>query len=65
MIKQNESSNDRVIRVILAILFFALGFFGFSGVWQIVFYALSAVMVVTAATGFCALYALLGFNTKK
>jgi len=65
MIKQNESSSDRVVRVILAAIFFALGFFGLSGAWQIIFYVLSAVMIVTAATGFCALYALFGVSTKK
>ena len=65
MIKQNESSNDRIIRAILAVIFFGLGFFGFSGVWQIIFYVLSAVMIVTAITGFCALYAIFGINTKK
>jgi hypothetical protein len=36
---------------------------GWTGVWAIVALAIAAVMFVTAAVGFCPLYALLGFDT--
>jgi len=62
---KNESNLDRVIRVILAVVFFGVGYYFFGTVGMYIFYVLSLVMFVTAITGFCGLYKLFGIKTKK
>jgi hypothetical protein len=62
---KNESSLDRIIRAVLAVVFFILGYSVFTGVLSIVAYVLAIVMLITAATGFCLLYKLFGINTDK
>jgi hypothetical protein len=64
--KTNESSLDRIIRVILGIVLLALYFAGtVTGVMGIVFIVLGAVSLLTGVVGFCPLYALLKFRTNK
>ncbi|MFA5130868.1 MAG: DUF2892 domain-containing protein [Patescibacteria group bacterium] len=62
---QNENATDRWVRVILGIIFLLLAYFQLTGTWRIVFYVLGIIALVTALTGFCALYKLLGINTNK
>ena len=59
---KNESSTDRIIRVIAAVVIFIIALFT-TGIIQIVLYVLAAIMLFTAITGFCLLYKLLGINT--
>ncbi len=60
----NEGTVDRVIRVLLGL---GLGYLAYQGVggaagtW--IFGVLGAVAFITGATGFCALYRLLGVRT--
>jgi hypothetical protein len=61
--KLNESNLDRLVRLVLAIVFFVLAFTTLGGVWAIVSGVLGVVMLATAAIGFCPLYALFGINT--
>ncbi|MDX2005548.1 MAG: DUF2892 domain-containing protein [Meiothermus sp.] len=61
--KLNESNTDRIIRVVLAVVFFVLAFGPLSGIWAVVAGVLGVVMLGTAAVGFCPLYALFGINT--
>jgi uncharacterized membrane protein len=63
MIKQNESSTDRMIRVIIGIVALAAGLFWFTGIAQIISYVVSAIALITGIIGFCGLYALLGIST--
>ena len=63
--KVNTGTIDRVVRVGLAVVLGAAGYFGTSGVWSIVLYGLAAVMLVTAAVGTCPLYIPFGINTAK
>jgi hypothetical protein len=65
MIKQNENLTDRLLRGLLATLLLVGGYYWFGGVLQIIFYVLGAVLLFTAVTGFCALYTILGVDTKK
>lgn len=65
MFKKNEGVIDRLIRVILAEVFFLLAWFWFGGVAQIVFYILGFMMLITAIMGFCGLYKIFGFSTNK
>ena len=64
--KTNEGTVDRVIRVILGVVLVALGLFGVvSGTLMYVFYALAAILIITAAIGFCPLWAIFKINTAK
>jgi Na+(H+)/acetate symporter ActP len=64
--KVNESNADRIIRAVLGIILLFLGFGGMlAGTWAIVAEVLGAIMLLTAAIGFCPLYTLFKFSTKK
>jgi uncharacterized membrane protein HdeD (DUF308 family) len=65
MLKQNESSTDRVIRIVIGIVALLAGLFLFSGIMQIVAYVIGAVALITGIIGFCGLYAVLGISTKQ
>ncbi|MFN8146737.1 MAG: DUF2892 domain-containing protein [Candidatus Nanopelagicales bacterium] len=62
--KRNESSLDRVIRVVIAAA--AVGgavLVGASSIVGIVLLVVAAVMLVTAAIGWCPLYSLFGISS--
>jgi hypothetical protein len=64
--KTNESSLDRIIRVIAGIILAVLYFTGMvTGSLGIIFIILGAVALLTGLVGFCPLYALLKINTHK
>mgnify|MGYP003936310995 CR=1 FL=1 len=58
-------SADRIVRIALAIVLAALGFFALTGVLQIVAFVLAVVFLATSAIGFCPLYAPFKFSTLK
>ena len=62
----NTSGVDRIIRVVIAIAA-VIGAFavGASSVLGIILFVVAAIMLVTAAVGFCPLYRLFGLSTKK
>jgi len=64
-IQRNENTIDRLLRVLVAEVFFLAAYFWFGGVVSIVLYVLGAIMLITAITGFCGLYMLLGINTLQ
>lgn len=62
--KKNMGSPDRIIRVLLAIVFVVLYFTGtVTGTWGILLLVLGAVFILTSVVGMCPLYAMLGMNT--
>jgi membrane protein YdbS with pleckstrin-like domain len=63
---RNESGIDRVIRLIIAIAA-VIGAFaiGFSSFWAWLLIVVAAIMVVTAAVGFCPLYRIFGLSTSR
>ncbi|MDQ7814395.1 MAG: DUF2892 domain-containing protein [Patescibacteria group bacterium] len=61
----NESLLDRVLRVILAETSLILGLFWLSGLWQILAYAIAAAAFFAAISGFCWLYRVFGWDTRK
>ncbi len=64
--KTNESTLDRIIRVIVGIALLTLSFTGtFTGGLGIVFIVIGAVLLLTGVVGFCPLYALLKLSTHK
>lgn len=64
-ITPNEGTMDRMVRIVIAEIFFLLAFFWFSGALQVVLYVLGAGMLVTALSGFCGLYKILGADTTS
>jgi len=60
---KNEGVKDRFIRLLLAELFFMVAYFWVGGIWQFIFYFIGAVSLITAVTGFCALYKILGIQS--
>ncbi len=64
--KANESSLDRIIRVVVGVVLVVLAYLGtFTGTWQWVAYIVGAILLLTGVAGFCPLYVLLRFQTKK
>jgi hypothetical protein len=58
--KCNVGKRDKIIRVIIAVLFFAVGLI-FKSWWGL----LGVIPLVTAVTGFCGFYVPLKINTLK
>jgi hypothetical protein len=64
--KKNMGTIDKVIRILIAIVFVALYFTNVvTGVWGIILLVLAAVFVATSLVSFCPLYLPFGFNTDK
>jgi hypothetical protein len=64
--KKNMGSADKIVRVILALVFAALYFTGtVTGVIGYVLLALGGVFVLTSFVSFCPLYAPFGLSTCK
>lgn len=62
--KKNVGSTDKIIRILLAIVFAALFFTGtVTGILGYVLLALGAIFVLTSLVGFCPIYAVLGMST--
>jgi hypothetical protein len=66
MLKLNEANWDRIARVVIGIILLFLGLTGAAaGVVGIVLDIVGAVLVLTGLVGFCPLYFLTKFSTKK
>ena len=63
--KPNEGPIDRIIRAIVAAAIAAGSYYFLSGALEIIGYVVAVILLVTAATGFCGIYKLLGINTCK
>ena len=62
----NESSIDRIIRLVIGIAALVGAFaVGFGSVGGIILAVVGVVMLVTAAVGFCPLYRVFGISTCK
>ena len=62
--KKNMGATDKLVRIILAVIFAALYFTGtVTGTVGIVLLVLGAVFLATSLVSFCPLYTLLGINT--
>lgn len=59
----NVNVLDRILRVLLGVVFLELAFFWLAGSWQIGAYLAGAILVGTAAVRFCPLYRILGIST--
>ncbi len=64
--KKNVGSTDRLIRLLLTVVFGVLYYSGIvTGFWGIVVLVLGVVMLLTSLAGVCPLYSLVGVNTCK
>ena len=64
--KTNVGQADRIIRVLLAVVFGILYFTQtVTGPLSYILLALGGVFILTAMVGFCPLYTLFGMNTCK
>lgn len=63
MIQKNEGKQDRVLRVVLGTALILLGVFAFTHTLQIVVFVVAGTLIVTALTGYCGLYSVLGITT--
>jgi Inner membrane protein YgaP-like, transmembrane domain len=62
----NESSIDRIIRVIIGVAALVAAFaVGIGSVGGIILAVVGVVMFVTAAVGFCPIYRVFGLSTRK
>ncbi len=63
----NEGKWDRIIRVILGLVLLYVGWAVVEprfGLWSIVALVVGAILLITGAIGYCALYSVLKINTK-
>lgn len=58
--KKNIGTIDKIIRIIIAIIIAALGFY-YQSWWGL----LALIPLFTVFTSFCVLYPILGINTRK
>ena len=65
MFKKNESAVDRIIRAIVGVVILVIGIYEVKSlaVLGIILIIVGAVLIITAITGFCLLYTLLGIST--
>ena len=61
----NVGGFDRVVRIIIGVALISLLYFIGQTVWLWVAAAVGAVLVVTAVTGFCPIYRVLGLHTNR
>jgi hypothetical protein len=65
MLKQNEGSFDRIVRIVIGAVLLLVGMYLLTGVGQTIILIISAVSLITGVVGFCGLYAILGISTNK
>jgi len=64
--KKNMGSADRVIRILLGVLFIALyALKTVQGTWGIVLGVVGGVFLLTSFASFCPLYTIVGLHTTK
>ncbi len=60
----NEGKWDRIIRVILGLVLFYVGYATLASPWNYVAYVLGLISLVTGLIGFCLIYSIFKINTK-
>ena len=63
MFPKNMGQTDRMMRTVLGVVLLVLAFLQLAGLWAWVAGVAGAVLLATAAMGYCPPYALLGINT--
>ena len=64
--KPNEGSTDRIVRVILGIVLIIVGWLVLgNSALGVILDIIGVILLITAITGFCLIYRLLGIGTIK
>lgn len=64
--KKNIGSIDKIIRMVIAVIFASLYFTGtITGIWGIVLLLLGGILVITSLVSWCPLYAPFSISTLK
>jgi membrane-bound ClpP family serine protease len=64
--KPNEGSTDRIIRVIVGIVLIVIGWAVLgNNTLGVILDIIGVILLITAITGFCGIYRLLGISTIK
>jgi uncharacterized membrane protein HdeD (DUF308 family) len=64
--RSNESSSDRVIRIILGIILIILGWIALgNNTLGVILDIIGIILIITGITGFCLIYTLFGMSTRK
>ena len=61
----NESTGDRIFRVIVGVALLIAGFTALSGALAVIAIVVGAILTVTGAIGFCPIYKVLRTGTRK
>jgi len=62
---KNESLMDRVIRAVVGAVIFYIAYAMLVGVAALVCYIAGIILLITATTGYCHLYKIMGISTLK
>lgn len=62
---KNIGLADRIIRLVMGVVFIILGMIVVKGMVGLIFIALSIPLLASALLGFCPAYTLWGFSTKR
>ena len=62
---QNENQTDRIVRFLAGLVVAFVAYSYFTGLSQLVLYIVAVILLITAVTGFCLIYKLLGMSTLK
>jgi predicted phage tail protein len=62
---KNEGGVDRIVRAIVGAVLIIAAFFLAANGLTVLFYVVGVMFVITAMTGFCALYKIPGIDTSK
>ena len=65
MIKRNEGTTDRIVRVLLGGVLLGIGLIALTGTAKVIVVTLGIISFATGAIGFCALYTILGISTVE
>jgi hypothetical protein len=61
----NENITDRIFRVIVGLIALYAGY-SLAGGWiRTILYIVAAIGLITGITGFCLIYKIFGFSTRK
>ncbi len=61
----NESTGDRVFRVIVGVALLITGFTALSGALAVIAIVVGAILTLTGAIGFCPIYKVFRTGTRK
>ncbi len=62
--KKNVGKSDRIIRVVVGLIFLYLGSVA-TGAFSVILYIVAVILLLTGLVGTCPLYSALKMNTRK